>query len=592
MISGDGPEAVDRLAALGQTGLTAVAEPAFDRFAALVRTVLRVPVVLVSLVDAHRQVFPGACGLAEPWNGARQTPLSHSFCRHVVASAAPLIVEDARTDPRVAGNLAITDLNVIGYAGMPLTDAAGIVLGSLCAIDDVPRRWTAEELRLLADFAAACSDMLRLRIANSALQRREEQADVRSVTAGAAFDRSQLLLRASLALADTGTAEDVIDVVRQLVTGSLDPAYVGLSLRDRTGRVMLQSGPSSPSRVVESWNRSAGSAATPPALAARLGVPVLLPDPPAVQALTPDAVQTFLEMGWQSGASVPLPGPGGPVGALTFVWKQPYALDATEQAVLTALAGYVAQALQRADHLFSRENAARVLQRALLPDLPDTAPFELATRYEPAVRSEQVGGDWYDAVRLGDHHLALVIGDVTGHDMRAAARMGRLRSKLRLLLVDRDEPPAALLHRLDLATQALGDRITATAVLAHLHRAPDGAGHQLRWSNAGHPSPLLITGGDTSVLTGNDPLLGVLRGTARTDHIRHVPPGSTVLFYTDGLIEDRRRSFEERERRLYETAAAHADLSLPRLLDVLYTVFAGTDHEDDVAMLAVRTPPG
>ncbi|MEV6490829.1 GAF domain-containing SpoIIE family protein phosphatase, partial [Actinoplanes sp. NPDC051633] len=468
-----------------------------------------------------------------------------------------------------------------GYAGVPLTDDAGLVLGSLSAIDTAPRRWTPDELALLADLGASCSDSLRLRIAHQRAQRQQDQA---------ALDRSQLLLRASTALAKTNTAEDVVEVVRELVTGTLDPAYVGLSLVDRAGWVNLQSASALPSRVAERWRRYAGAAGTPSALAVRTGAQVVLPDLAAVRALTPEAVGTFMEMGWQSAASVPLPGPGGSAGALTFVWKEPYALRPEEQGVLAALAGYVAQALQRADHLSSREKVAAVLQRALLSDLPDAAPYELAAHYEPAARGEQVGGDWYDAVRLDPGHLALVVGDVTGHDMRAAALMGRLRSKLRLLLVDRHEPPSALLRRLDTANQALGDRITATVVLAFLRPEPGGDGHRLQWSNAGHPSPLLVTDAGTTVLTGCDPLLGAQRRTPRTNLTTHVPPGSTVLFYTDGLIETREQPFDERERQLHEAMADFAGVPLPAMLDRLHAAFAGDDHEDDVAMLAVRTP--
>ncbi|WP_433293879.1 SpoIIE family protein phosphatase [Actinoplanes sp. CA-030573] len=580
-----------RLTALADTGLEAAPDPALDRFTDMVRTVLDVPVSLVSLVDADRQIFPGACGLGQPWQQRRQTPLSHSFCQHVVISGTPLIVEDARTDPRVTGNLAITDLNVVGYAGMPLTDDDGHILGSLCAIDTVPRTWTAKELAVLSDLAAACSDMLRLRIATRTARQHEQYARARNESADAAFDRSQLLLRASVALANTSTGDDIVDVVRDLITGSLDPAYVGLSVLDAAGRVSLQSGRQLPTCVAERWDRYAGTTATPSALAARIGAPVLLPDMATVRALTPDAADTFTEMGWQSAASVPLPGPTGPVGALTIVWKQPHHLNDAEQAVLAALAGFVAQALQRADYLFSRENVATVLQRAMLTDLPDPAPYELAARYEPAARGEHVGGDWYDAIRLDNNHLALAVGDVTGHDMGAAARMGQLRSKLRLLLVDRHEPPSALLRRLDAANRALGDRITATAVLAYLRPHPDRDGYQLQWSNAGHPGPLLITDTGITVLTGYDPLLGATPRTPRTSHTADIPPGAVLFFYTDGLIETRRKPFDEREQELHETAAALAGKPLTQLLDQLYDRFAGDSHEDDVALLAVRVPP-
>ncbi|MEU4690175.1 GAF domain-containing SpoIIE family protein phosphatase [Actinoplanes sp. NPDC023714] len=497
-------------------------------------------------------------------------------------------VPGARVDLR-PGNL--QDQELAGYASAPLTDADGRVIGHLRAFDSVPRQWSDAELRLLADLAAACSETLRLRAANRLLEQRQGRAAAQGVSADAAFDRSQLLLRASVALAATGTAEDVVDVVRDLVTSTLNPAYVGISMLDADGRVSLQSGRSLPPGVAARWDLYDSAATTPSALATRGGVPVLLPDMAAVRALAPDAAGTFVEMGWQSAASVPLPGPGSPVGALTFVWKQPYVLDAAEQAILAALAGYVAQALRRADYLSSRENAARVLQTALLPDLPDVAPFELAARYEPASRGEHVGGDWYDAVTVDEDRLAVVVGDVTGHDMRAAARMGRLRSKLRLLLVDRHESPAAVLHRLDTAGQALRDLITATAVLAYLQPGPDGAGHVLNWSNAGHPHPLLITAAGAVPLGGRDPLLGLRAARRRTDHGRHLPPGSTVLFYTDGLIETRGASLDDRERLLWETAAARAGAPLPDLLDHLYAVLAGDDHEDDVAMIAIRTPP-
>ncbi|BEL06063.1 hypothetical protein Q0Z83_042540 [Actinoplanes sichuanensis] len=579
----------DRLTSLVRTGLGAAADPMFDRFASIVQRTLGVPVALVSLVDDARQVFPGAYGLAEPWQQQRQTPLSHSFCRHVVTSGEPLVITDARVDPRVAGNLAITDLGVVGYAGMPLTDGNGRTLGSLCAIDASPRQWTAAELALLADLAAACSESLRLRIASRAALSREEIARGEQKAANLAFSRSQLLLRASVALADANTLADVIGTVRTLVTGTLDPDYVGVSLLDTDRQVNLQSGGSLPDRVADRWRRYPQTARTPSALAAHTGRPILLPDPAAVAEQVPDAAATFTEMGWQSGASVPLPGPRGPIGALTFVWKERYPLDAAEQAVLAALAGYVGQALQRADYLFSREQVATLLQQAMLSDLPDATPFELAARYSPAARGEHVGGDWYDAVRFEDGHLALVVGDVTGHDMLAAARMGQLRSMLRAFIVDRLEPPSALLRRLDAAMQVLGDPTPTTALLAYVQ--PDETGYRLQWANAGHPSPVLLEAdGTVSPLVGRDMLLGVRRRLPRTNYSRTLPPGSTVLFYTDGLIETRTDTLDDRKRQLHGVLTGLAGAPLPDLLDEVLSRLVGDSHEDDVAMLALRNP--
>jgi signal transduction histidine kinase len=130
-------------------------EEKFDRLSRLATRILHAPVALVSLVDADRQIFKGCIGLPEPWHTRRETPLSHSFCQHTVMSSAPLIIEDARTHPLVADNLAIRDLQIVAYAGIPLRTQTGEVLGSFCVIDTQPRRWTVEELAILQDLAAS-----------------------------------------------------------------------------------------------------------------------------------------------------------------------------------------------------------------------------------------------------------------------------------------------------------------------------------------------------------------------------------------------------------------------------------------------------
>ena len=103
---------------------------------------LHAPVALVSLVDRDRQFFKSCLGLPEPWASERGSPLSHSFCQHAVASREPLLVTDAREHPVLRDNLAIRDMGVIAYAGIPLIDADGYALGTLCVIDSQPRHWT------------------------------------------------------------------------------------------------------------------------------------------------------------------------------------------------------------------------------------------------------------------------------------------------------------------------------------------------------------------------------------------------------------------------------------------------------------------
>ena len=155
----------ERLQALNDEGLLAGApEPIFDRFARLAARVAEAPTALVSVVTEDRQYFAGLCGIPQPWADERQTPLSHSFCQHVVANGAPLVIEDSREDPVLCSNLAIRDLTVVAYAGFPIFAPSGHVLGSLCAIDATPRVWQRDHLEALADIAA---------LVGSELERRE-----------------------------------------------------------------------------------------------------------------------------------------------------------------------------------------------------------------------------------------------------------------------------------------------------------------------------------------------------------------------------------------------------------------------------------
>ena len=153
-----------RLAALADLSILDTApEATFDRFTRLAAELLDVPVSLVCLVDRDRQFFKSHYGLPQPWARARQTPLSHSICQHVVASKLPLIVEDARHHELVADNLAVRDLSVQAYAGIPLVLEDGSAVGSFCAIDTQPRRWSPRELHILEDLAAAVKTLLDLR---------------------------------------------------------------------------------------------------------------------------------------------------------------------------------------------------------------------------------------------------------------------------------------------------------------------------------------------------------------------------------------------------------------------------------------------
>ncbi len=137
-------------------------EESFDRLTRLTSTVLNVPIALVSLVDSDRQFFKSCLGLPQPWAAQRQTPLSHSFCQHVVESRRPLVVSDAREHPLLRNNPAIRDLGVIAYAGAPLISPNGHVLGTLCAVDHQPRHWTTEQVEILCNLAGSVLSEIQL----------------------------------------------------------------------------------------------------------------------------------------------------------------------------------------------------------------------------------------------------------------------------------------------------------------------------------------------------------------------------------------------------------------------------------------------
>ncbi len=161
----DAPAAVRdpaRLAALRDAALLDTpAEESFDRLARLTAKLLRAPVALISLVDAERQFFKSCVGL--PWTGPYETPLSHSICQHTVGARQPLVLADARRDPRLRGSGALRDLGVVAYLGAPLIAPDGHALGALCAIDARPRDWTADEVATLVDLAGSVIGEVELR---------------------------------------------------------------------------------------------------------------------------------------------------------------------------------------------------------------------------------------------------------------------------------------------------------------------------------------------------------------------------------------------------------------------------------------------
>lgn len=182
-MSSDVSEAIndpDRLAALRETALVdSPAEEAFDRLTRLASRMLRVPVALVSLVEADRQFFKSGFGLSEPLATRRENPLAYSFCQFAVASKEAFIVADAREHPLVRDNPAVHENGVLAYAGVPLVTTHGFALGTLCVADTHPRSWSDDEVAVLRDLAASATVEIELRAALKRIERQTAEAEQR-----------------------------------------------------------------------------------------------------------------------------------------------------------------------------------------------------------------------------------------------------------------------------------------------------------------------------------------------------------------------------------------------------------------------------
>jgi hypothetical protein len=230
---------------------------------------------------------------------------------------------------------------------------------------------------------------------------------------------------------------------------------------------------------------------------------------------------------------------------------------------------------------------AEALQRSLLTEPPEIERLEIGVRYIAASQEAQIGGDWYDAFIDGRGNTSLVIGDVAGHDQRAAADMGQVRSMVRGVSHAVSGGPASVLTYVDQAIQDFTNGTLATSVVAMVDVSDDVL--ELRWSNAGHPPPIIVSGDGRVELLSRTPdlMLGIDPVAQRVNHTHILQPGCTLLLYTDGLVERRGEQLDESLKRLADAALRHHTLPIQEFCDALVHD-VGVGAEDDIALLAVR----
>ena len=276
-------------------------------------------------------------------------------------------------------------------------------------------------------------------------------------------------------------------------------------------------------------------------------------------------------------------------GLLVATWDRPRRLASDDRAIVEALAGQAAQALERARAFESEQTIAETLQRSVLPlSLPRVEGVQLAARYLPGTAQLDVGGDWFDALQLPDGKLGLVVGDVVGKGLQAAASMGQLRNAIRAFSIERLKPPSVLTRLSRLADEVL-DTSFATVVFV----AIDPAKGICRMSSAGHPPPVVAyPDGSVALLEQARGLpLGTGIPTKYRQETIELPAGTVLVLYTDGLVERRGRSIDDGLRDL-QVAILDAPKDPDRLLEHILDQVVGTgERGDDIALLAARLLP-
>ncbi|MEW1906148.1 SpoIIE family protein phosphatase [Streptomyces sp. NPDC086147] len=286
-----------------------------------------------------------------------------------------------------------------------------------------------------------------------------------------------------------------------------------------------------------------------------------------------------------NGAAVLLEHPDGPL-VLRIDLDEQRPFTGEDQLLLSLLAGRLTQGLARAHQIDQQRETAIALQRAILG--PSHLPDGFAVRYEPATRPLEVGGDWYDTVTLPDGRIGIVVGDCVGRGLEAASVMGQLRSACRALLLQ-DAGPAQVLMALDRFAAGVPGAMCTTVFCGVL----DPGTGRLTYSSAGHPPGILVRPDGTTRLLedGRSLPLAVRPGTPRPEGSCTISARSTLLLYTDGLVERRRRPLSAGIDQAGEALQAGRDTAIDDLAtDVMSRLAPAGGYDDDVALLLYRHP--
>ena len=560
-------------------------DESFDQLARLAAAVLGVPWVFVTLVDEHRSFWVSAVGVdPDPGSGLYgEHSVGDSFCQYVIAADGAVVIDDARLDPRSERNPSIESMGVVAWAGFPLRSTDGYVVGTFCAVDRVAREWSGEDVTLLHALATAATSHLQLRsalaIAKESARELRDEMERREVL----VNRATMLAQLAQELSAVSTVEQVARVVTTTGRDVLGAVFANIAVVDPDHRHLdIVHSPPLPPEMTERYSRIVLSDDLPLAHAVTRGETILMPDLDTLEDRYPHIVDDTIAAGLESTASIPLFRADRSVaGAVGVGWSVPMVFAPMVRSVLTTVSELCAQALDRSQVGDARTQFVRSLQYALLSSTPLRDGLDIAAEYVAANDALGFGGDWYDFIHLSPTRTALVVGDICGHGIEAAARMTQIRGTINALVSLHSNQLGRLFDRAEQQLNLTTNEFVATLSVHVI----DTDTNTVSYVSAGHPPALLIdpSGEATFLEHGKRPVLGVggpVPKTARVDFT----PGSILVAYTDGLVEQR-RDFDQGVQLLTDTVqSAHgrtareisnavaATISINAPDDIAYTV--------------------
>ncbi|MEU6343199.1 SpoIIE family protein phosphatase [Streptomyces sp. NPDC046977] len=391
------------------------------------------------------------------------------------------------------------------------------------------------------------------------------------------------LMHLAATLSEAVGVRDVVDQVADQLVPAFEAEGLAL-LTAEEGRLHVAAHRGYTTEFMARFEGVPLSAATPPTQALATGTPRFFTSFGDFQRAYPEAPRYGDRDAW---AFLPLIASGRPIGLLTLSYDRARPFPLAERAILTSLAGLIAQALDRAHLYDATRHLARTLQTGLLPqDLPEVPGLEVAARYRPSGHGQDTGGDFYDLIHCGSTCAALAIGDVQGHNVQAAALMGQVRTAVHAHATAHTSPSRTLTRTNRLLTD-LNAGLFTSCLYAHL----DLGRHRARLATAGHPPPLIRHPDGRAEVLRMPP--GLLLGVAPDGEypMTRIPlsAGTVLVLYTDGLVEAPGVDIERSTTDLLRYLAPAGDRSLDDLADTLVDhALRTTPGNDDIALLIAR----